>query len=234
MTVVLERYDNRISIGHVIVFLVIAIALGAYLAFVTGPHLREAIDASEAAIAAAPAEVVQPAAEGAAALEAGAEEARAVMLLDMRYTGFEAEDVTNLKAALNDEDESYYTGNHLVADFFFAPAFFLAFSCLFIFLTKPGRRFAIPLPEGVRLVVLALGFAAFAADIGETICLWIIMGSDAPASGILFLGTTLTGIKWLAYSAAAAALIATVILAILRGLGGGSTATPVRSSGARH
>ncbi len=49
---VLERYDNRISIGHVIVFLVIAVALGAYLAFVTGPHLREAIDAGEAAIAA--------------------------------------------------------------------------------------------------------------------------------------------------------------------------------------
>ncbi|MCW5715587.1 MAG: hypothetical protein KIT43_13840 [Bauldia sp.] len=226
MTVVLERYDNRISIGHVIVFLVIAVALGAYLAFVTGPHLREAIDAGVATI-------VETPAEGAAAIEEGVEEERGVTLLDMRFTGFEHEDVDNLKAALTDEDVSYYTGNHLVADLFFAPAFFLAFSCLFIFLTKPGRRFAVPLPEGVRLVVLSLGLAAFVADVGENICLWIIMGSEDPANGLLFLGATLTGIKWLAYSAAAAAILATVVLAVLRGLGGGNSA-PARPAGARH
>lgn len=228
MTVVLERYDNRISIGHVIVFLVIAVALGAYLAFVTGPHLREAIEAGEATI-------IETPAEGAAALdEEHAEEEHAVTLLDMRYLGYHDEDVVNLKAALGDEDESYYTGNHMVADLFFAPAFFLAFSSLFIFLTKPGRRFAIPLPEGVRLVVLSIGLTAFVADVGENICLWIIMGSEDPANGILFLGTTLTGVKWLAYTAAAAAIVATLILAVLRGMSGGSNSAPARPAGARH
>jgi hypothetical protein len=224
---VLERYDNRVSIGHVIVFLVIAVALGAYLAFVTGPHLREAIEAGEATI-------IETPAEGAAALEADAEEAHAVTLLDMRYLGYHAEDVDALKTVLTDEDESYYTGNHLVADLFFAPAFFLAFSTLFIFLTKPGRRFSVPLPEGVRLVVLSLGLTAFVADVGENICLWLIMGSEDPANGILFLGTTLTGVKWLAYSAAAAAILATIVLAVLRGLGGGSNSAPARPAGARH
>jgi hypothetical protein len=230
--VVLERYDNRISIGHVIVFLVIAVALGAYLAFVTGPHLRDAIEAGEATI-------VETPAEGAAVLAVEADNAddedAAIRLLDMRYLGYEHEDVDALKNVLTDDDESYYTGNHLVADFFFAPAFFLAFSTLFIFLTKPGRRFAIPLPEGVRLVVLSLGLIAFVADILENITLWIVMGSADPANGILFAGTTLTGIKWLAYSAAAAAIVATLVLAILRGLGGGgSTAAPARPAGARH
>lgn len=229
---VLERYDNRISIGHVIVFLVIAVALGAYLAFVTGPHLREAIEAGEATI-------VETPAEGAAALAADAEHAEeedeAIRLLDMRYLGYEHEDVDALKGVLSDEDQSYYTGNHMVADLFFAPAFFLAFSTLFIFLTKPGRRFSVPLPEGVRLVVLSIGLIAFVADVLENISLWIIMGSEHPANGILFAGTTLTGVKWLAYSAAAAAILATIVLAILRGLGGGgSTAAPARPAGARH
>ena len=50
----------------------------------------------------------------------------------------------------------------------------------------------------------------------------------------LFLGTTLTGIKWIAYSAAAAALLATVILAVLRGMGGGNSSAPARPAGARH
>ena len=223
MTVVLERYDNRIGIGQVIVFLVIAVALGAYLAFVTGPHLREAIDAGVATI-------VETPAEGAAVVE----EERAVMLLDMHYLGLHGEDVDALKAALTDDDQSYYTGNHLVADLFFAPAFFLAFASLFIFLTGPGRRFAIPLPEGLRLVVLSFGLAALVADVGENICLWIIMGSENPANGIVYLGLTLTGIKWLAYTAAVAALLATLVLAILRGLGGGNTSAPARPAGARH
>lgn len=227
MTVVLERYDNRIGIGQVIVFLVIAVALGVYLAFVTGPHLREAIDAGVIAMEQAPA-------EGAAVVEEGVKEERAVMLLDMYYLGFHGEDIDHLKEVLTDEDESYYTGNHLVADLFFAPAFFLAFASLFIFLTGPGRRFAIPLPEGVRLVVLSFGLAALVADVGENICLWIIMGSEDPANGIVYLGMTLTGVKWLAYTAAAAAILATLVLAILRGLGGGSTSAPARPAGARH
>ena len=152
----------------------------------------------------------------------------------MHYLGFHGEDVDALKAALTDDDQSYYTGNHLVADLFFAPAFFLAFASLFIFLTGPGRRFAIPLPEGLRLVVLSFGLAALVADVGENICLWIIMGSENPANGIVYLGLTLTGIKWLAYTAAVAALLATLVLAILRGLGGGNTSAPARPAGARH
>lgn len=144
---------------------------------------------------------------------------------DMRFNGYHYEDAVELLIALGADGRSYYSGSQLITDFVFAPFLFLAVTTLFLWLTRPGRRFAVPLHENVRLVVVALAFVAFAADWVENIGLWIVLGGgEDPASAAVALASTATGIKWLALAGSLAALAATVIVAIIRGASGGETA----------
>lgn len=228
---VFERTDRSLKAWQVIFFLVIAIALGVFVYFVTTPHLNEILEANAPVATAAAAEAVPAApAEG----EEPAEEAGPPILLDMHYLGYHAEDVPEVHNALLAGDGlDYYNGTHLVADLFFAVFFFFAATSLFLFLTNPNRRFSLPLPEGVRLVVVALVFAGALADFLENIVIWIVVNAEAPAPGIVYLGGTLTGIKWLGYTAAVAAIVATLILALLRGMGGGNS-QPARPARVTH
>jgi hypothetical protein len=185
---VFERYDRGLMAWHVIVFVLIAVGLGAYLLLVTAPELRDL---------------------------------SSVPILDMHYAGFHPEDVEHLlhsPEGLNAAGQSYYGSSHLIVDLFFGPALFLAISSLFLFLSRPGRQYAVPLPEGVRLVVVALALAGAVADVLENIAIWVILANDVPPRGVVYLGGTLTGVKFLAYSGALAALAATVILALIRGV----------------
>ncbi|MGD9739999.1 MAG: hypothetical protein AB7U48_11435 [Bauldia sp.] len=227
---VFERTDRGLKAWQVIFFLIVAIALGVFVYFVTTPHLNEILEANAVVAAEEVAEAPPtPAVEGS---EAHVEEEEGpLVILDMHYLGYHAEDVPEVHDALVAGDGlGYYNGTHLVADLFFAVFFFFAAASLFLFLTNPARRFSLPLPEGVRLVVVALAFAGAIADFLENIVIWIVINSDAPPSSLVYLGGTLTGIKWLGYTAAAAAIIATVVLALLRGMGGGNSqpATPAR------
>ena len=185
---VFERFDRSLMAWHVIVFVLIAVGLGAYLLLVTAPELREL---------------------------------SSVAILDMHYAGFHPEDVEHLlhsPEGLTEAGQSYYATSHLIVDLFFGPALFLAISSLFLWLSRPGRQYAVPLPEGVRLVVVSLALAGAIADVIENIAIWVILGSDVAPSGIVYLGGTLTGVKFLAYSGALAALAATIILALIRGV----------------
>ncbi len=75
------------------------------------------------------------------------------------------------------------------------------------------------------LVVVALSFVAFACDWVEDIALWIVLGAgENPASAAVALASTVTGLKWLALAGSLAALVATVIVAVIRGASGGETA----------
>ncbi len=207
---IFDRIDRGLMPWHVVAFVIIAVVLGGILAFVTGPHLSDAIAAGHATeVAADPALGAEP-----------------PMLLEMYYVGFEEHEVTEVLAALGEDGQSYYATSHLIADLFFVPALFLALTSVFLWLSRPGRRFAVPLPEGVRLVVVALAGAGFAADWIENICLWVILGAEDPSSGLIALAGTVTSVKWLAYSAAGAAVLATIILALIRGV---SSQEPVRT-----
>jgi hypothetical protein len=186
---VFERFDRGLMAWHVIVFVLIALGLGAYILLVTVPHLGDI---------------------------------SSVTLLDMHYAGFHPEDVEHLlhgaDGALTEDGQSYYATSHLIVDLFFGPALFLAISSLFLWLSRPGRQYAVPLPEGVRLVVVSLALAGAIADVIENIAIWVILANDVAPSGVVYLGGTLTGVKFLAYSGALAALAATIILALIRGV----------------
>lgn len=221
---VFERTDRSLQAWQVVVFVIIAVALGAYQFFSIGPQIRDVLDASfettQAELVAAPA--------GEAAGEAEEEEAGPVEPLDMHYLGYHAGDVPEFVDAMGD-DMSLFTGSHMVVDLFLAIALLFALSSAFLFLSNPRHRFAVPLPEGVRLVVISAIFGAVVADLLENVVLWIILGSETPPNSLLYLGGMLTGIKWLGYSVGFAAVVATLILALLRGLSGGGSRTPARA-----
>ena len=56
-------------------------------------------------------------------------------------------------------------------------------------------------------------------DLAENIGVWIVLGAaEAPASAAITFASIATGVKWLAYSGAIAALIATIVIAVVRGV----------------
>jgi len=145
---------------------------------------------------------------------------------DFRFNGYEFEEAVALLTALGSEGRSYYSGSHLIADTFFAPFLFLAVSSLFLWLTRAGQRFAVPLHENVRLIIVALAFVAFGADLFENIALWVVVGSGVePAAGVVAGASVFTGVKWLALAGSFAGLLATIIIAVIRGASSQDTAS---------
>lgn len=182
---IVEGIDKGLKAWHVIVFVVIALGLGALTGLSTGPEVTD---------------------------RAGVE------ILDMRLSGYDYAEVEELLTGLGEDGRSYYATSYLIPDTLFAIFLFLGVGSLLAFLTRPGHRFSVPLNEMVRLVILALPFAGMAMEIMENLSLWIILGSGTePASGVVAAASLFTGIKWLAYAGTLAALIATVIVAVIRG-----------------
>ncbi|MHA1559712.1 MAG: hypothetical protein ACTSWI_03460 [Alphaproteobacteria bacterium] len=143
-----------------------------------------------------------------------------------RFNGYDFEEAVALLTALGSEGRSYYSGSHLIADTFFAPFLFLAVSSLFLWLTRPGQRFAVPLHENIRLIIIALAFVAFGMDILENVALWVVVGSGVePAAGVVAGADLFSGVKWLAMAGALAGLLATIIIAVIRGAGSQNTAS---------
>ena len=150
-----------------------------------------------------------------------------VDIFELRFNGYHYEDAVVILQGLGEEGRSYYATSHLIPDIFFALFLFLAVSSLFLWLSRPGHRFAVPLNETVRLIIVSLAFVAFGADILEDIALWIVLGSGVePATGVVAAASTFTGVKWLALAGSFAGLLATVIIAVIRGV---STQDAVRA-----
>ena len=148
-----------------------------------------------------------------------------VDIFEMRFNGYNFEEAVTILTALGEEGRSYYSGSHLITDIFFAPFLFLAVSSLFLWLSRPGHRFSVPLNETIRLIIVALAFIAFSVDILEDIALWIVLGSGVePATGVVAAASTFTGVKWLALAGSMAGLLATIIIAVIRGVSSQDTA----------
>ncbi len=146
-------------------------------------------------------------------------------IFDMRMAGYGHDDAVAMLAALGPDGRAYYRGTQL-ADIFFPPAWFLAISLMFLFLSRPGERFAAPLPESVRISVVTVAFMAMLLDWSENIVVFImLMGDGRPSTSLVGLGSLLTSAKGLAYIAAFAALVVTAALTIVRGLTGRASAT---------
>lgn len=187
---VFDDVDKNLKVWHLALFIVVAVALGAFVGLSSGPELEDRLEAAQVATG----------------------------LPDMQFDGYEYEDVETVLTALDEDGRSYYATTHLIPDTIFAIFAFLAIASIVIFLTRPGQRFSVPLHEMVRLVIIAIAFAALFCDLGENLMLWIMIGgAPEPATAAVAAGNLLTGVKWLAYAGAFAALIATVIIAVVRG-----------------
>lgn len=190
-TVVFEGIDKSLKAWHIVVFIVLAVAIGAWTGLSTAPDLGDR--ASE---------------------EIGTE----VSILDMRFSGYEYDEAAEFFTALGEDGRSDYATTFLIPDTLFAIVLFFAVGGLMIFLTRPGERFSVPLNEMVRLVIVALAFSAMAMDVLENIALWIALsGGEEPATGVVAAANLFTGVKWLALAGSFAALIATIIVALIRG-----------------
>ncbi len=84
-------------------------------------------------------------------------------IFDLRVGGYSAAEAEALLAALGDGGRRVYRWL-ILPDMLLPPALFLALSLLFIRLTGRRRRLALPLPDGLRLVVVALAFVACLTD----------------------------------------------------------------------
>lgn len=188
---VFERIDRDLQPWHVIAFIVVAIGLGAILGLSMGPQVRD--------LAVAEADTVQ--------------------IFDLHYGGYTEAEAEIVLEELGDEAQSYYAAPYLVVDTLLIPFLFLAISSLFLWLTRPGQRFAVPLHENIRLVVVALAFVAMITDLAENIGVWLMLGAaETPPTAVIALSGISTGVKWLALSGAVAALAATIIIALIRGV----------------
>lgn len=145
--------------------------------------------------------------------------AHGVQIFDLRFTGYDHEDAVAILTALGDEGNRYYRNVQLVVDFLFPPLFFLAVSSAFLYFSKPYARFSLPLPEGIRLVVVALALIGCVCDLGENLSVMaMLLGDGDPTTSLVNLGSAFTVVKAAALTLAGAAMAVTIVLALIRGL----------------
>jgi hypothetical protein len=142
-----------------------------------------------------------------------------VQVFDLRFTGYDHDDAVTILAALGEEGRRYYRNVQLIVDFLFPPLMFLAVGAAFLYFSRPYGRFTLPLPEGVRLVVVALALIGGVCDLGENLAvLAMLLGDGDPTEALVNLGSAFTMVKNVALTLAVAAMAVTVVLALIRGL----------------
>ena len=185
--------DRELTPWHVVGALLVALALGSFLGFVSLPRLSEYTGGID--------------------------------VFDPRMAGYTHDDAVAILQALGADGKAYYRGTHLLLDVFFPPAWFLATVFVFLWFTRPGARFAVPLQEDLRLIVVIVALFGLLLDWGENAVVFtMLMGDGEPSTSLVGLGSLFTYLKSIAYIVAAAAVVVTVILAVIRGLASRSAA----------
>ncbi len=139
-------------------------------------------------------------------------------IFDMRMAGYGHDDAVAMLSALGSEGRAYYRSVQF-ADIAFPPAWFFATALGFLYMTRPGARFAAPLAESARFAVVAIAGMALVLDWSENVVVFMmLMGDGTPSASLVGLGSLLTVVKGLAYLAVVAALVVAGALALPRGL----------------
>jgi hypothetical protein len=186
-TGVFDRVDSGLRGWHVALLWVIALTVGAFLGFVTGPRLMEL--------------------------------SGDVAIFDVRFTGYGHDDAVAILTALGEEGRRYYRNVQLIVDFLFPPLLFLAVASAFLYFSRSFGRFSLPLPEGFRLMVVALALIGGVCDLGENLSvLAMLLGDGEPTEALVNLGSMFTMVKSAALTLAIAATAVTIVLALIRGL----------------
>lgn len=119
-------------------------------------------------------------------------------MFDLRPGGYEADDANAYLTALGAAGRDYYASAHVPVDMAFAILEAIVLAMLIVWFTRPGARFAVPVPEWGRWLLLAFPVLAAIYDVRENmLVLEMLRAGDQAGPGLIAAASFATQAKWL-------------------------------------
>ncbi|WP_147361539.1 hypothetical protein [Dichotomicrobium thermohalophilum] len=138
-------------------------------------------------------------------------------IFDMRISGYGHAEAVAYIAALGTDGNWFYLTRHVPPDTALALVEAVAITLIILRVTRPGARFALPVPPAGRLAMLAAPTLMLLFDLGENALVAHMLLTAAPGPTLVAMASTLTQAKWVAISLAIALAIVLPASALLRG-----------------
>jgi len=138
-------------------------------------------------------------------------------IFDMRVAGYTQAEAVAYLTALGAEGRWFYLSRHVPADIALALVEAVAITLIILRVTRPGARFALPVPTPWRGAMLAAPVSMLSFDLAENAFVAHMLLTAAPGPTQVAMASTLTQAKWVAMSLAIALAIVLPASAWLRG-----------------
>ena len=138
-------------------------------------------------------------------------------IFDMRLSGYSPREASAYLAALEVRGRWFYLTRHMPADTALALVEALAIILIILRITRPGARFALPVPAAGRVAMLAAPVMMLMFDLGENAIVAHMLITAAPSPTLAAVASMLTQAKWMAISLAIALALVLPASAWLRG-----------------
>jgi len=138
-------------------------------------------------------------------------------IFDMRVAGYTQAEAVAYLTALGAEGRWFYLSRHVPADTALALVEAVAITLIILRVTRPGARFALPVPTPWRGAMLAAPVSMLLFDLAENAFAAHMLLTAAPGPTQVAMASTLTQAKWVAMSLAIALAIVLPASAWLRG-----------------
>ena len=125
-------------------------------------------------------------------------------IFDMRVGGYGQAEAVAFLTALGAEGRWFYLTRHVTADTALALVEAAAIILIILRVTRPGARFALPVPPAARRAMLAAPLLMLLFDLGENALVAHMLVTAAPGPAQVAVASTLTQVKWVAISLAIA------------------------------
>ncbi|MFP4538661.1 MAG: hypothetical protein ACLFPA_10200 [Dichotomicrobium sp.] len=138
-------------------------------------------------------------------------------IFDTRVGGYSSGEAVRLLTALGSEGRWYYLTRHLTADTVLALIEAAAIILIILRVTRPGARFAVPVPPKWRMALLAAPVLTLIFDLGENALVAGMLVDAAPSATQVALASLFTQAKWVFASVSIALAIVLPLTAWRRG-----------------
>lgn len=138
-------------------------------------------------------------------------------IFDTRVGGYDPGEAVRLLTALGSDGRRYYLAAHLPADTALALVEAAAIVLIILRVTRPGARFAVPVPPAWRMALLAAPVLTLIFDLGENALVAGMLLDAAPSATQVALAATLTQAKWVLASVSIALALVLPLTAWRRG-----------------
>lgn len=138
-------------------------------------------------------------------------------LFDMRIGGYAHGEALAYLAALGAEGRWFYLSRHVPADTALALIEAVAIVLIILRFTRPGARFAVPVPAAGRAAMIVAPLLMLILDLGENALVARMLITTSPDATQVAVASTLTQAKWIAISIAIALAVVLPASAWLRG-----------------